>query len=50
MFKSKHQANQALWSNNSPFKQKVVQNKKRYKRKEKFQKGKGNLPSDLLLA
>ena len=43
MFKTKREANRVLWDNNSPFKQKVVKNKKRYKRKDKFQKGKGDL-------
>ena len=39
MFKSKREANRALWSNDSPFKAKVVPNKKkRYKRKEKHVK------------
>lgn len=40
VFSSKREANRALWDNDSPFKHKVVPDKrKRYKRKEKFQKG-----------
>ena len=35
---SKRDANNILWGNDSPFKQKVVQDKKRYKRKAKFKK------------
>ena len=36
---SKREANNVLWSNDSPYKQKVVKSKKCYKRKEKFKKG-----------
>ena len=39
VFSSKREANRALWSNDTPFKPKVIETKKRYKRKEKFQKG-----------
>jgi len=40
VFVSKREANRALWDNDSPFKQKIVPEKrKRYKRREKFVKG-----------
>ena len=40
VFSSKREANNVLWGNDSPYRQKVVKNKKRYKRKEKhIQKG-----------
>ena len=34
----KSTANKLLWDNNSPFKQKIVESKKRYKRKDKHSK------------
>ncbi len=40
VFSSAREANRALWDNDSPFKQKIVPEKrKRYKRREKFIKG-----------
>ena len=38
VFSSKREANNVLWGNDSPYRQKIVKNKKRYKRKEKHTK------------
>ena len=48
VFTSKREANRALWDNDSPFKQKVVQDKRKYSRKVKHKKG-SNDPFSLSL-
>ena len=38
VFSSKREAHKALWSNDTPFKPKIVESKKRYRRKDKHVK------------